>query len=200
MAAASDTYNFSNYIADLFIDLGPGYSSVLAPEQLAVLDPFNEINAIGSVFNALLYQGDTRSLIENAVGGDGNDIFFGNDANNTLTGGYGSDYFVADLGADTYIGGTLPANDAAGRDLVSYEFSTTAVTINTRTGVNVGAIAVGDTYQMIDGFVGSVYNDTLVAYGYIFGYAGNDSLTGYNFEDVLDGGDGDDVWFSPAGE
>jgi serralysin len=195
-----DTYDFSNYTTNLIVDLEPGYYSTTAEEQLALLDVFNDIRAGGNIFNSLLFEGESRSLIENAIGGDGDDTFFGNNADNFFIGGYGADYFVADIGADTYVGGTLPANDSFGIDLVSYELSLTAVTINTVTGVNIGSIAVGDTYQLIDGFVGSLFGDTITAYGYVFGIDGNDTLKGFSFDDTLDGGAGDDLLLSSAGE
>ena len=89
----NDTYDFSNYVTDLMVDLGPGGWSVLAQNQLATLntDPANIVHARGNVFNAHQYQGDARSLIENAIGGTGNDSLKGNAAANTLTGGNGND-------------------------------------------------------------------------------------------------------------
>ena len=55
---------------------------MLNTAQLAVLntDPADIVQARGNVFNALQFQGDTRSLIENAVGGSGNDHLVGNSA------------------------------------------------------------------------------------------------------------------------
>ncbi|MFL6277077.1 MAG: hypothetical protein ACJ74G_17980 [Blastocatellia bacterium] len=47
--------------------------------------------ARGNIFNALQYEGDSRSLIENVVGGAGNDRLTGNSAANTLKGGAGKD-------------------------------------------------------------------------------------------------------------
>lgn len=46
------------------------------------------------------------TVIENAIGGSGNDIFIGNDANNTLNGGAGADRFFASGGRDVFNGGT----------------------------------------------------------------------------------------------
>ena len=48
-------------------------------------------HARGNVFNALQYRGDPRSLIENAVGGGGDDAITGNAARNRLDGGAGGD-------------------------------------------------------------------------------------------------------------
>ena len=70
-----DTYDFSNYTSDLNVDLEPGSWSDLdvgGNAQRANLSLFdNNVNeyARGHVFNALQFNGDTRSLIENATGG-----------------------------------------------------------------------------------------------------------------------------------
>ncbi len=44
--------------------------------------------------------------IENAIGGDGNDLLTGNDGNNQLTGNGGNDTLVGSLGDDTLTGGS----------------------------------------------------------------------------------------------
>ncbi|WP_170317718.1 M10 family metallopeptidase [Paroceanicella profunda] len=88
----TDTYDLSNYSTDLDIDLRPGYWIDLdknANFQTAYLGDGNY--ARGSIFNALQYNGDTRSLIENANGGSGDDTIYGNAANNTLRGNAGND-------------------------------------------------------------------------------------------------------------
>ena len=61
--------------------------------------------ARGNVFNALQYQGDTRSLIENAIGGSGNDAITGNATANGLTGGDGNDTLAGAAGNDVLEGG-----------------------------------------------------------------------------------------------
>jgi len=45
------------------------------------------------------------AIIENAIGGTGNDTLIGNAANNALTGGDGNDIFVASKGVDSILGG-----------------------------------------------------------------------------------------------
>src|SRR5262245_59159714 len=51
-------------------------------------------SAPGNIANALLYNGDVRSLIENAIGGTGNDTFTGNRVNNVIDGRGGTNTFV----------------------------------------------------------------------------------------------------------
>ena len=87
-----DTYNLSAYQTALRIDLRPGSSSVFDSAQLANLGSGH--SAGGNVYNALLHDGDERSLIENAIGGIGDDKFISNAADNTFTGGKGADVFV----------------------------------------------------------------------------------------------------------
>jgi len=106
-----DTYDFSNYSTDLLIDLMPGSYVDLDSGgnfQRAMLDFGYNGNPVtyarGHVFNALQYDGDDRSLIENAKGGSGDDIFWGNDGKNFLQGGSGDDVFYDSAGSDTYIG------------------------------------------------------------------------------------------------
>ena len=106
-----DTYNLSNYSSNLVIDLRPGEWSTFSTAQLADLDsaaPGVHL-AAGNVANAYQYNGDPRSLIENAIGGSGNDTLIGNQANNMLAGGAGNDVLAGLEGNDTLTG-------AAGND------------------------------------------------------------------------------------
>jgi hypothetical protein len=97
----NDTYDFSNYITDLIANLQPGEWTTLSSAQLAKLGGAHV--AAGNIANSLLYDNNTASLIENAVGGAGNDTLIGNDANNRLTGGSGSDALNGGLGVDTAV-------------------------------------------------------------------------------------------------
>jgi serralysin len=103
-----DTYDFSNYTTGVTVDLTPGNWSTTSTAQLARLDYWaaNTHIAAGNIANALLYNNDIRSLIENAIGGSNNDTITGNQANNTLNGGAGSDTLYGLAGSDTLIGGT----------------------------------------------------------------------------------------------
>src|ERR1041385_1892512 len=70
----SDTYDLSNYATNININLNPGAFSSFGM-QLANNRPLSNgpVFAPGNIANALLFNGDTRSLIENAIGGSGND-------------------------------------------------------------------------------------------------------------------------------
>lgn len=103
----TDTYDFSNYTQDQAIDLRPGNWSLFSDVQRANLGALKDGDAPtyarGNVFNALQYQNDARSLIENAIGGSGNDTITGNDARNALKGNGGNDKLDGGLGTDTAI-------------------------------------------------------------------------------------------------
>lgn len=105
----NDTYDLSNYTIGVTVDLQPGHSSVTSPGQLAVLDAAHGIRATGNIHNALLFDGDPRSLIENAIGGSGNDSITGNAADNHLVGNGGNDTLLGLDGNDTLEGG--PGDD-----------------------------------------------------------------------------------------
>jgi Ca2+-binding RTX toxin-like protein len=111
-----DTYDFGNYTTNLAVDLTPGGWSDLSVGgvfQKAKLDAAFGTNtyARGQVFNALQFNGDVRSLIENSNGGAGNDSIKGNIANNLLNGNAGDDTLEGGIGNDTIDGGI--SNDIA---------------------------------------------------------------------------------------
>lgn len=114
----TDTYDFSNYSTNQSINLQPGYWSTFSSSQLARLGV--DINAQGNIANALQYRNSTQSLIENAIGGTGNDVFIGNFANNTLNGNLGDDTVVFSGTSDSYsfsiINGLLQVSGVEGTD------------------------------------------------------------------------------------
>jgi serralysin len=105
----TDTYDFTDFTTNESIDLAPGSWSNLGT-QLAQLGPNLGIDpnhtARGNVFNAFMFNNNSKSLIENAVGGTGNDTISGNLADNLLDGGGGNDDILGLIGNDTLVGGT----------------------------------------------------------------------------------------------
>ncbi|MEF8703751.1 MAG: M10 family metallopeptidase, partial [Candidatus Accumulibacter sp. UW26] len=174
-----DTYDFSNYTTNLSIDLTPGgWSDVDTAGNFQSAKLNNGYGGItqyarGQVFNALQYQGDARSLIENAVGGTGNDNIKGNAANNTLYGGNGNDTVDGGSGNDLiYLG--------AGNDYVNI-FSTGNDTFYGGTGDDfIWGNTGNETYYGEDG------NDTLR------GGAGNDTINAGSGTDTTSGDTGND--------
>ena len=163
-----DTYDLSTYDSDLAIDLRPGAFSTFDPAQLADLDRFADLDARmarGNVANARLVDDDPRGLIENALGGRGDDEIIGNAARNLLVGRAGDDTLWGDDGADELRGGR-GADDLRGGDG------------NDRLRGQ----------QDNDLMVGGDGNDLLV------GGAGDDVLIGDAGFDRLRGGDGADTF------
>ena len=97
----NDTYDFSNYTTNLNVNLQPGGWTTTSAAQLANLGAGH--TAIGNIANAYLYNNNPASLIENAIGGSGNDVITGNAANNKLTGGAGNDTLDGVSGTDTAV-------------------------------------------------------------------------------------------------
>jgi len=87
-----DTLNLSNFSANQLINLAPSQTSATAPS----------ISNIGGKIGNLTIAADT--IIEAAIGGSGNDSFYGNNANNTFRGGGGNDNFFDSLGSDIFYG------------------------------------------------------------------------------------------------
>lgn len=109
----TDTYDLSAYSTDLLIDLAPGSQSVFRDSQLADLGDGH--SASGNIYNALQYQGDSRSLIENAIGGQGDDRIIGNSAKNVLIGRSGDD-FLKGLASDDSLHGKSGNDELKGGD------------------------------------------------------------------------------------
>ncbi|RON49823.1 beta strand repeat-containing protein [Pseudomonas frederiksbergensis] len=118
--------------------------------------------------------------------GTGDFTGFGNDLENTLTGGAGNDVLFGGGGPDLFIGGE-------GVDTVSYADSEVGVSIDLQARQNSG-IAEGDHYWDIEILRGSHFNDTLtgnsLASNYFEGGLGDDVIQGGWAADHLYGGFG----------
>jgi serralysin len=171
----TDTYDFSNYSTNLAIDLTPGGWSDLdvgGNFQRANLDASSSAHyARGHVFNALQYNGDARSLIENANGGSGNDTITGNSANNVIQAGAGNDTVNGGGGKDYMDGGS-------GIDTVDYTYWSGGGTYNLATG--------------LASFVG-FYDEQILNFENITTGAGADNITGSAADNVIKAGEGNDT-------
>jgi serralysin len=197
-----DTYDCSNFTGNQTIDLTPGSYSLMSASQQAYLGDAQY--AHGNLYNALQYNGDVRSLIENANGGSGNDTVTGNAANNILNGGAGNDTLNGGDGNDTLNGGD--GNDTliggAGADILvgggGYDFAlygSGVLADIVYSSYNLG-VASGDIYTDVLGLIGSSDADSLRgndSANYIFGNGGGDMLYGRGSADYLSGGDGNDA-------
>lgn len=172
-----DTYDLSAYANGVAIDLSPGGSSVFSQEQLSALGFGNF--ASGNIYNAMLYQGDLRSLIENAVGGAGNDILLGNLADNRLAGNAGNDLLSGLEGSDILVGGTGDDTLLGG---------TGNDTLDGGDGFDTFTFAKGDGNDAIVGFSffedildidGTIFNPFTNLFGIDFTMVGFDTLITY---------------------
>lgn len=194
----NDTYDLSAYSDDVTVDLTPGGYSVFGDAQLAKLG--DDTFARGNIFNALLYFEDTRSLIENAVGGTGDDWLIGNSARNKLTGNGGHDTLQSSDGNDQLFGGfgndTLfgeSGNDGlfggAGKDFLIGGLGNDALrgADGTDKLFGNGGNDVLNGGKNADNLFGAVGKDKLI------GGDGRDKLLGGGGSDRLDGGKGNDI-------
>ena len=210
-----DTYDLSSYSTNLQIDLRPASVSdptvgwvildtSLNRAQRADLGDGNF--ARFNISNTRLFNGDVRSLIENATGGSGSDTLIGNNAANTLIGNGGNDTLFGNDGPDRFEGGSgadvLVGGNGA--DQAQYTFATSGVVVDLLfIGVNTGD-AAGDTFESIESLRGSNFNDILRGddndngLGGWFG-GGSDTLVGRGGNDTLAGGDGDDFLYGGDG-
>jgi serralysin len=189
-----DTYDFSNYNTNLSIDLTPGGWSDLnvgGNTQRANLGDGNY--ARGHVFNALQYNNDVRSLIENANGGTGNDNILGNSANNVLLGNGGNDTLNGGVGNDTLNGGTGIdiMTGGTGNDLYYVDNTGDVVTETSNLATEIDTV-----YSSIDHSLGlNIERLTLTGTAAINGSGNslNNIITGNSGTNILDGGVGNDT-------
>ena len=204
-AGGKDTFDFSGYSDNQLIDLNAEHFS-------------NVGGWIGNVSIA------SNVIIENAIGGSGNDTLVGNVSDNILNGGAGNDTLMGGAGNDTLIGGA--GNDrldgGAGLDVASYadlttplyvdftQFSGTLTTaLGTDTLISIEGIIGGSGDDVLKGDAGANYFESGAGQDFLDGRggddtliagAGNDGLTGGDGNDTLDGGEGDDAVLGDAGD
>ncbi len=202
-AGGFDTYDFSAYaLTNLSVDLRPGAWTSLGV-QLAQLE--DDQDPPGNIANALLFQGDLRSLIEAAIGGSGHDTLTGNQGDNTLTGNAGNDVLLGLEGNDRFEGGAGAdeMQGGLGIDQAQYSDAPSAVVADLVFFVVNGGQAAGDTYDGVENLRGSLFDDILRGDDGPNGLGGwnggNDTLIGRGGNDSLNGGVGDDLLDGGAG-
>ena len=122
-------------------------------------------------------------------GGKGADTLYGGDGFDALIGGQGDDVLEGGADADFINGGS-------GYDILSYEFASSAVTIDLSTRGAERGDAEGDLYIGIEGVTGSRFRDILSGddgANLISGLAGRDLLNGGDGRDTIHGGDSRDT-------
>jgi Ca2+-binding RTX toxin-like protein len=154
--------------------------------------------------------GDTYDSIEAVFGSFADDILVGDAGSNILMGSYGNDRLIGGAGADVINGdfffpSTLKYivgyqgeayNLDGSLDIASYETATSGVVASlSNSALNTGD-AAGDTYFLIEGLLGSAFDDVLEGNKlgtWLEGGAGNDTLIGGFIDDTFDGGEGNDT-------
>ena len=94
-AGGIDTFDLSNQTLNMKINLNDGEFSSLGVKQLEFKgELFTAADNVAIAYN---------TVIENAIGGQGDDIILGNEAANKITGGKGNDEIDGGAGVDTAI-------------------------------------------------------------------------------------------------
>jgi len=153
-AGGNDTFDFSGYSNNQLIDLRPG----------------NFSNVGGLTGNVAIARNVT---IENAIGGAGADVIYGNSAGDTINGGPGDDDIIGGSGARNQLAG------GDGNDLITG-------------GAGFDAVNGNKGADTIDG--GSGGNDWLL------GGQGSDLITAHSGANIMNGNLGDDVVIGGAGD
>jgi Ca2+-binding RTX toxin-like protein len=188
-----DTLDASGFGQNQVINLTPGaYSSIGA-----------FLGNIGIAYNC---------IIENAIGGSGNDTMFGNGADNRLSGGGGNDTLYGYDGADWLDGGAGADRMHGGLQGDTFIVDDSGDQIFESAGGGTDLAYVGASYFVLGANVENatitrVAGATLHGNGSantlagnlgvdaLFGGEGSDTLYGYGSNDTLDGGGGADTLF-----
>lgn len=185
-AGGVDTLDFSGYGQNQTIDLRQG--------------AFSHVGGFGGNVSIAL-----GVVIENAIGGSGDDLIFGGAGDNVITGGLGNDRVDGGLGIDTFVlsgprsaysfhalyNSVFVIGPDGTDELSNIEF----LRFSDGTRVFVGSESITVTGDLTDDVVnGASFSDTLR------GGAGDDILNGFDGPDDLIGGAGDDQIYGGAGD
>ncbi|MFC5355600.1 DUF4347 domain-containing protein [Azospirillum himalayense] len=155
----------------------------------------------GAGNDTLFGEGDTDTMYGGAGddsmdGGQGNDLMYGGDGNDTLIGGIGHDTMEGGAGADVFDGGD-------GFDEVTYANATAGVVLDLRNPANSTGDAAGDSFTNIERWIGSEFDDQLVANDdgvWFWGHGGNDVEIGGAGNDTMESGTGNDTIYGGGGD
>jgi serralysin len=234
-AGGTDTLDASGYKTNQIINLTPGSLSSIGGITKEEFPTFEQVNANRAAANMApialaTYNANMNvfmtnpafygrlqdnvgiaygAIIENAIGGSGNDSMIGNSADNIMRGNAGNDLIASGLGNDTLDGGA--GNDemlgGAGNDLyvvgeeadvvtelVDEGSDTVRSSIDYVLGANVEDLVLTDGAAK---GTGNAFNNTLTgnaAANRLIGDAGIDRLIGGDGVDFLTGGADNDVF------
>lgn len=117
-------------------------------------------------------EGDVLTSIEDLLGSAFDDVLTGDAGSNVISGASGDDLLDGGDGADQLNGGQ-------GNDTVTYEDSDAGVFVNLPTGQTSGGDAEGDRLSSVENVIGSDFDDM---------------FTSGSTDNILTGGDGDDIF------
>jgi len=173
-------------------------------DALTGTDAGETIVALGG--RDMVFAGDGH---DNVIGGGGSDMLFGGGGNDRIFGEEGDDFITAGDGDDTVFGGagddlivaaTGDGNDTYYGDGVNGEtgndtLDMSAITADTSVNLGTGYVNRGSA-QSADSGLDALWSVENVVTG-----SGNDTITASNAVNVIDGGDGNDVFrFESAGD
>ncbi len=177
-AGGNDTFDFSGYGQDQFIQLRGGYFSNVGglSGNVAIADGAVIENAIGGSGSDGITGNSAANRLE---GRGGNDRLFGREGDDSLDGGSGTNYLRGDEGNDQLTGGAEfdDLNGNAGNDTVSG-------------GAGDDWVVGGKDNDLLDGGEGA---------DLVLGNLGNDWLDGGNGDDIIRGGQANDTLLGQAG-
>lgn len=181
----------------------------------------NELYVLGS-FGQVLYEQYNiwiayDTVIENAVGGSGNDTIAGNSSANSLNGGAGNDSIVGGAGRDTLNGST--GNDTmqggTGSDIFYVNGTGDRISDSSTSASDVDTVISSVTWTLASGFERLTLSGSVAISGTgntaanlltgnaaanaLSGSSGNDTLSGGSGNDTLNGGSGSDSMAGGAG-
>jgi hypothetical protein len=156
---------------------------------------WNIANGATDGVGADIYQ--AQVALRRTTQGDATDEILSGDRLRDVINGEGGNDFIA--GGP---GGNNTMNGGTGFDVVSWFGSALGVTVNLTNQSFNGLDAVGDNVSGFEGYYLTGVGDTFVNNnngGYIYGFAGNDTINGGTGSDFIDGGAGGDQMNAGAG-
>lgn len=188
-AGGNDTISVSNFSLSCVVDLTPGnYSSLHYPRPVytgGAAVTYDGTNNLGIAYNC---------IIENVIGGSGDDKLIGNIANNSFDGGPGNDLMYGDAGNDTFDWG---AQNRGGNDTFYGGLGDDVFVLESGNDVVIEYSNEGDDSIWVD-FDYSIASTPNIEN--LYGYSSkNLVLTGNSSGNCLEGGPGNDTIIGGGG-
>ena len=150
-AGGKDTISVSNFTLGCTIDLRAGYFSkisylddISAPVNWSTAPPTPTYDGTDDL--AIAY----GCVIENAIGGSGNDTLTGNDANNNLDGGPGNDILNGGVGIDTAVYSIRRSSASLTKTSTGFSLTDSTKVAGTDTLQNIERIKFSDAAIALD--------------------------------------------------